>query len=163
MTSVESADKGILRPASEDEAEFLTELALRSKGYWEYESDFLRDCRSDLAVTPEYISKNKVVVVERDGSAIGFYSLAQLSETDIELVHLFVEPQEIGFGYGRQLFRDAIENAKGLGYQSFLIKSDPYAAGFYTAMGATRIGEVKSAIRPLRSLPLLRFILSVIF
>ena len=37
------------------------------------------------------------------------------------------------------------------------IQSDPYAEGFYLAMGAVRVGELESTVTPGRMLPLLRF------
>lgn len=156
MDSESSDEQTHVRPATEGDALFLTELALRSKGHWEYDSEFLQDCRADLTITPEFVSSNVVFVIEEKGNTIGFYSLERQVIDDVELVHMFVEPHSIGRGYGKQLLRHAAENARQLGFKSMIIKSDPYAEPFYKAMGATRIGEVESATRPDRMLPLLQ-------
>lgn len=150
-----------IRRAIPAEAEVLTELALRSKGHWGYDADFLRDCRIDLTLTPEFIASSPVFALEEQGSIAGFYSLScqEGAEADgeVELLHLFVEPQAIGRGFGKLLFRHAAGMACRLGFQRLLIGSDPNALDFYEAMGARRVGEVASIVRPGRMLPLLHY------
>jgi GNAT superfamily N-acetyltransferase len=148
-----------IRRAMPSEAEELTELALRSKGHWGYDAEFLRDCRIDLTLTPEFIISCPVYVLEEQGSIEGFYSLSTegAEEGEVELLHLFVEPRAIGRGFGKLLFRHAVATARRLGFQRLLIGSDPYALKFYEAMGARRVGEVASIVRPGRMLPLLHY------
>ncbi|HYY57098.1 MAG TPA: GNAT family N-acetyltransferase [Pyrinomonadaceae bacterium] len=148
-----------IRQANPAEAELLTELALRSKGHWGYDADFLRDCRIDLTLTPEYIAASPVFVVEEKGTVAGFYSLDGRG-AEVELMHLFVEPSAIGRGFGRLLFRHAVETARALGCERLVIGSDPFALDFYEAMGAHRVGHVASIVRPGRMLPLLHYPLS---
>lgn len=145
-----------IREASTCEAEHLTELALRSKGHWGYDQQFLEDARIDLTLTPQYISSCPVFVIEDEGSIRGFYSLSGEGE-DVELMHLFVEPTAIGRGYGKLLFQHAVETARRLNYKRLVIGSDPQALGFYEQMGARRVGEVASIVRPGRMLPLLHY------
>jgi len=145
-----------IRQAITDEAEALTELALRSKGHWGYDEEFLRDCRDDLTVTPELISSSPVFVIEEEGSVAGFYSLSG-EGTEVELLHLFVEPWAVGRGYGKLLFEHALATARANNFELLVIGSDPFALGFYEAMGARRIGEVASSVRPGRMLPLLHY------
>jgi len=152
-----------IRQATPDEAEQLTELALRSKGHWGYDAEFLRDCRIDLTLTPEFIAASPVFVLEEQGSIEGFYSLSGQEgageDLEVELLHLFVEPRTIGRGFGKLLFQHAVETARRLGFQRLLIGSDPFALKFYEAMGARRVGEVASIVRPGRMLPLLHYTL----
>jgi GNAT superfamily N-acetyltransferase len=145
-----------IRQANADEAEALTELALRSKGHWGYDAEFLRDCRSDVTVTPELISSSPVFVLEDEGRVAGFYSLSG-EGAEVELLHLFVEPWAVGRGFGKLLFQHALERARDDNFELLVIGSDPYALGFYEAMGARRIGDVASTVRPGRMLPLLHY------
>jgi hypothetical protein len=43
----------LIRPARPDECELLSELALRSKGCWGYDAEFLEACRAELTLVPE--------------------------------------------------------------------------------------------------------------
>jgi len=152
-----SGERNEIRPAKVSEADLLTELALRSKSHWGYDADFIEDCRADLTLKPDYIAAHAVFVIEEQGRVVGFYSLERQADNDVELMHLFVEPEAIGGGHGKRLWRHAVETARQLGFQEMVIGSDPFAESFYKAMGARRVGEVASIVRPGRMLPLLRF------
>lgn len=145
-----------IREAASSEAEQLTDLALRSKGRWGYDQQFLEDARIDLTLTDQYISSCPVFVIEEQGSIKGFYSLSG-EGSEVELMHIFVEPAAIGRGYGKLLFRHAVETARRLKFKRLIIGSDPQAVGFYETMGARRVGEVASIVRPGRMLPLLHY------
>lgn len=148
----------IIRRASATEAATLTALALRSKGHWGYDADFLEDCRAELTISPAYISEQHVYVLEEGGRVIGFYSLKEAKD-DVELDHLFVEPGALGRGHGRALWRHAVKTASRLGHAQLVVESDPHAEAFYRAMGATRFATKASTLRPGRELPMLRLTL----
>lgn len=145
-----------IRAVRPGEAELLSRLALRSKAQWGYPPDFIEDCREELTLAPEFIEARPVYVAESGGRVEGFYSLLPAG-TDVELLHLFVEPDVIGAGRGRLLWRHAVNTARLLGHGRIIIRSDPGAEQFYLRMGARRVGESASAVRPGRTLPLLHF------
>lgn len=159
-----------VRAAREDEAEALSELALRSKGYWGYDEAFLAACREDLRLHPgEVAARRTVVAVERaqeadvparwaDGrqapQVLGFATL-EGAAPEGELGMLFVEPAAIGRGVGRLLYRHVLAEAGRLGFTRVVVASDPHAESFYLAMGAERTGTTPSGSIAGRELPLL--------
>lgn len=151
-------DPFLIRPARPDEAAALTELALRSKAYWEYAPTLLEAHREDLTLTAEYILTCPVYVLEVETHLIGFYALHNLDDGAVELQHLFVDPEAIGGGYGRKLWQHAVQTAKHLGFRYMFIDSDPYAETFYQAMGAQRIGQSESSVPGIMQ-PLMRYTL----
>ncbi len=153
---VKVAQKFSIRPASPDEAELLSDLALRSKGHWGYSQEFLEACRPHLTLSRDYISSSPVFVLEEESGIAGFYGLRE-QEDGVELLYLFVEPSAINRGYGRELWKHLIETAARLGRQRILIESDPYAEEFYKAMGARCVGVAPSSVLAGRFLPLLHF------
>lgn len=68
---------------------------------------------------------------------------------------MFLLPRYIGRGAGRFLWTEALERARAAGFRELLIESDRYAEGFYSRMGATKIGEVASPVDG-ATLPLFR-------
>jgi GNAT superfamily N-acetyltransferase len=157
MTSVHVSRKRHIRPARQEEAERLSELALRSKALWGYPAEFLEACRSQLTLSADFINTSPVYVLEEDVDVIlGFYGLSE-GEGAIELLYLFVEPEAINGGYGKLLWEHAVMMARRLGHHKISIESDPHAEAFYLAMGARKIGDVASSLRPGRALPLLEF------
>jgi GNAT superfamily N-acetyltransferase len=146
----------LLRPARPDEADFLTDLAVRAKGYWGYDADFLRDCRVQLAVLPDEVVERRVTVAEQEGTVVGFYALEGAPPVGV-LGLMFVEPAHIGRGVGRRLWTHVVDTARAAGLDSFVLDADPFAEQFYLAMGAVRVGTSPSAVRPGRELPQLAF------
>ena len=131
-----------------------TGLALRSKGYWGYDAEFLEACRAELTLAPEDLARLTVRVVERtDGHVVAFYALGPLDGSAGEVCFFFVDPPFMGTGVGRRLFEDLLATARSAGMGSLRIDADPGAAYFYERMGAARVGETPSNSIPGRLLP----------
>ncbi|MEM8497583.1 MAG: GNAT family N-acetyltransferase [Pseudomonadota bacterium] len=145
----------IIRRAKMTEADVISELAIRSKAHWGYSAEFMTACREELTVTPEHIndSQGDYFVCEVGGEIIGYCATVPTSECERELEALFVDPQCMGSGYGRTLLDHAKETACKRGARVLLIQSDPNAAAFYAAIGATHIGDTESGSIPGRFLP----------
>jgi GrpB-like predicted nucleotidyltransferase (UPF0157 family)/GNAT superfamily N-acetyltransferase len=145
-----------IRRAAPTESETLSELALRSKAYWGYDAGFLAACRAELSVHTADLERSRVTVAEDADQILGFYALSG-GPPEGELTLLFVEPDRIATGIGQMLWNHALATAARVGLSRIRIESDPFAEGFYLAMGATRVGETPSRSIPDRRLPLLRF------
>ena len=145
-----------IRPASPEEADTLTQIALDAKRYWGYPEHWIKHWESDLTVTVNFIRDNHVYVAEKEGEIRGFDALC-VSGNKAELEHLWVTPASIGTGIGKELFLDAMDRAATLEVREIEISADPNAARFYERMGASQIGESESSIDgQVRKLPRLR-------
>jgi len=145
-----------LRPALEGEAKLLSDLAARSKAHWPYDPSYLSLVRSVIHITPEEIVKWPVIVGVQGTEICGFSAVATIQGANM-LDHLWIDPKFIGKGLGRALFHESVRKAQDLGWKSFQVASDPHAEEFYLKMGAIRIGEKESKIKPGLMLPLLEF------
>ena len=150
------ASSPTIRHAVPDEARFLSSLALRSKAHWGYSQEFLDSCRPELTVEPSHIDSasfdHRVAV--QGGLIVGFYALESVSTTTYELWALFVEPNHIGCGIGRQLIQHAIHISRKKNADTLLIQGDPHASDFYISAGAREIGKRESGSVPGRLLPM---------
>ncbi|MEM8672481.1 MAG: GNAT family N-acetyltransferase [Cyanobacteria bacterium P01_G01_bin.67] len=145
-----------IRKARLTESELLSSLALRSKAYWGYSQEFIFACRQELTYSQEDIQNNHFYVSEIDNKVIGFFVLKILSDQEIELEALFIDPAYINQGYGRKLIDKAKLIARELGKKGMLIQGDPNAKNFYLKVGGQLIGERKSASISGRYLPLFK-------
>ena len=148
-----------IRRARPDEAALISDLALRSKAHWGYDAAFMEACRDELTMTPTEIAATSVYVLASGDDLLGFHQLKEFAG-EAEVWNLFVEPRAIGGGHGKRLWHHAETLARAQGYRSLIVESDPFAEGFYRAMGMDRIGQVPSGSIPGRTLPKLRIILS---
>jgi GNAT superfamily N-acetyltransferase len=145
----------IIRPAKTSEVDALSELALRSKAYWGYDEQFLSACREELTLHEKDLATRPTFVLEGAGRAIGFYTLELVSDSQVELWFLFIEPKEIGQGHGRRLMEHAMAEAIARGFSCMIVQADPNAAGFYQRLGGRLVGTRPSESIPGRELPVL--------
>ena len=114
----------------------------------------MQACLEELTIDACYIENNPIFVIEVGGNTRGFYSLEHISDSEVELSFLFVDPAFIGKGYGRKLMMHAQEEARHLGYSKMIIQGDPNAERFYRSSGGLLVGKRKSASIPNRELPI---------
>jgi GNAT superfamily N-acetyltransferase len=133
--------KTVLRPAREDERVVLDDICFRAKAHWGYDAAFMESVRDQIRVSADALALSRVwVALGPNGEPGGVVQIDRLDSSRADLTLLFVAPECMRLGLGRALFSKACELAHELGAQELLIDSDPQAAGFYTAMGARKIG-----------------------
>jgi GNAT superfamily N-acetyltransferase len=146
----------IVRAKPED-AEALTEIAHAAKRHWGYPEQWIQSWRDILTMRPEFIAANVAYSAIEEGRAVGFY-LVTNEDDGIHLDHLWIAPHAMGRGIGRALFDHAVAETRRIGHRTLKIEADPNAEGFYTRMGARRVGEAVTEIEgQRRELPLLLY------
>ena len=141
--------------ARPDHHERLSEIAHAAKRHWGYPESWIARWRETLTVTPEFIEENEVFVAIVGGEIAGFSALIK-SGSKVSLEHLWIHPQYMGRGLGKELLAHALRAAARLAATSVEIESDPNAESFYKKMGARKIGETSSLLEGHeRILPLL--------
>lgn len=135
-----------IRPANPEDAERLTELAWRSKSYWDYAPEMMNEFGASLTVTQEFLEQNPTYLIENNdfGELLGFYALERDADGQWWLRRHWVVPEYIGTGVGQLLFLHACELAETVGAEKLRILADPNAESFYLHMGAERVGEEKA-------------------
>jgi GNAT superfamily N-acetyltransferase len=143
-----------IRRALPEEADALTQIALSAKRHWGYPDRWMEIWTPQLTFSPDYFQENETWVAEVD-HPIAFYTL-QERDGNAWIENLWVLPEYIGQGVGKQLFLHAMSLSRESGYKVLQLEADPNAAAFYEKIGMHKIGERRSAIegQP-RSLPIM--------
>jgi GNAT superfamily N-acetyltransferase len=105
-----------------------------------------------LTLGPRELTSTHVEVAERGTIVVGLAQV-KVTDTNAELLKLFVEPALLRSGVGRLLFEWAAARARSLGAVRMAIEADPGAAAFYERMGARHAGLAPSQSIPGRMLP----------
>jgi ribosomal protein S18 acetylase RimI-like enzyme len=149
----------VIRRAVPNEASTLTKIALAAKAHWGYPERWIEIWKPQLTFSPDYFEANESWVAEMHHVPIGFYTL-QEKDGSAWIEDLWVHPEWIGKGVGKQLFEHALASARARGFKSLRLEADPNAIGFYERMGMSRVGECLSEIegQP-RSLPIMEITL----
>jgi ribosomal protein S18 acetylase RimI-like enzyme len=131
-----------IREAKPSEAETLTKIAYAAKRYWGYPEAYIDLWADSLVYTPDRIKDTIVYAAVLDDQVAGFCALIPAEADGVyEMDGLWVKPEYIGQGVGRQLFKHATEMVQAKGGRELRLEADPNAVGFYKKMGMVRIGE----------------------
>ncbi len=144
-----------IEQARPEHASTLTEIAISAKRHCNYPERWIELWIPSLTISPDYISQNETWIAVIDIKPVGFYSLYKDGEF-LWLDNLWVLPDFMGQGIGKQLFRHVLERNKTIGAYILKIEADPNAQSFYEKMGAHKVGEHHSQVdgQP-RTLPIM--------
>ena len=134
-------------------------LCIRSKASWGYDEAFMAACKAELSLTEEDISTGLVMLAIENGDLAGVAQITQDGD-ETYLEKLFVEPDHMGKGVGRELFGWSHSTAARLGAAEMIVEADPGAVPFYLAMGCKQVGTAPSGSIPGRTLPRLVYVLA---
>jgi len=149
----------LIRRVNPEEANILSRIALSAKRHWGYPEHWMEIWTPQLTFTIEYFEENESWVAVDGEKAIAFYTL-QDKNGIAWLENLWVLPESIGKGVGKELFLHALNLARQRGYKTLQLEADPNAMGFYEKMGMRKIGERHSEVDGLpRILPIMEMAL----
>lgn len=146
-----------IRRARPEEAAALRDLAHRSKAHWPYSVEFLKAVEPLLQLDASDVLAHEVWVLELRGAVVGWHRVT-LHDKRAELEDLWLEPALIGTGLGRLLFEHAVSVAAAHAASRLEWDAEPYAEGFYRAMGGEHIGRSPSVAEAGRTLPRMRLL-----
>lgn len=122
------------------DAQMLSDIAYSAKAHWGYPQRWMEIWKPQFDFPPSYFEQYESWKVEFNGRHIAFYTL-QEKNSNAWIENMWVLPEYIGYGIGRQLFIHALSRSRGLGYSKLQLEADPNAFGFYENMGMYKIGE----------------------
>ena len=134
-----------IRRALPEEADVLSQIAFSAKAHWGYPRRWMEIWKPQLTFSPEYFGENEGWVAETNGIPIAFYTL-QEKAGNAWIENLWVSPEFIGKGAGKELFLHATELSRQRGYKTLKLEADPNAVGFYEKMGMVQVGERHSDV-----------------
>ncbi len=129
-----------IRRAKGTEGERLREIAYAAKAHWGYDPQKVRAWANAGDYSGSLFRAKEVYIAEAEGQIVAWASL--VPQRDLcWLDDLWVEPDWIGAGIGRQLFYYAIQRARELGATWMKWEAEPNAIGFYEKMGGRVLGN----------------------
>ena len=134
--------------------EILTKITKKSKAYWGFSEDILKEWKHLLTISKDYIEKNKVFKLILNDQIIGYYSYYFIDGKIIKLDNIFILPEFIGKGFGKILMNDFFDKINQLDINKITLDAEPNAEIFYKTFGFETIGQLESSIKE-RYLPIM--------
>ena len=130
------------RKAIEEDIQAINIISIQSKAYWGYPDAWLERWKDDLTISKPEINELEILIIQKDNVPIGFSALFE-DEQNYEIRHLWLKPDYIGKGLGKQLLHETIKEIVRKEKPIF-VEADPNAEAFYERMGFKTIGFVES-------------------
>lgn len=135
----------VIQPASPGYASLLTEIALSAKRHWNYPERWIELWIPALTITEEYLATHETWMALIGEKPAAWYSFNK-NEEGMWLDNLWVLPESMGQGFGRELFLHALERCRSQDIKTLKIEADPNAQSFYEKMGARKVGEHRGEV-----------------
>ena len=139
-----------IRAARADDAAGLTQIAVRAIKHDGYDDVAISRFMPGLKVNLALIAAGLVFVAEDEqGVPLGYVVLRPTGMGGLILLEgIFVDPVCSRGGVGTRLFAVAVEHARKMAGSVILVYSSPNSVGFYTRLGAIRIGMTPFVFSP---------------
>jgi GNAT superfamily N-acetyltransferase len=125
----------------------MTRTAFRSKAHWGYDAAFTAACTAELTVTSAQIASDACLVACLGDRIAGFGDLNREAEGWM-IDNLWIDPDFIGQGIGRQLLSALREEAGQLGAKILYVVSDPTPKVSTAAKVRTTSAKSNPALTP---------------
>jgi len=127
--------------AREESLADINGLIARSKSHWSWREGYLDKALPLHRISPAYVRSNHCFeVLDTRDKLIGFFAAA-MDGTRVLLDNLWVTPDLIGNGIGRQACEHVFQLAREQGWAQLWVLPDPPAEGFNLKMGFSDTGE----------------------
>ena len=138
----------LVRDAKPTEIDALREIYRRASLPNDGDADNLL-AHPDVLVWPDVaLVEGRVRAAEQGGRVVGFATTVVEGAYAIELDDLFVEPEFMRRGVGRDLILDVVSIAKRRGARRVEVTANDHALAFYTSVGFVRDGVVETRFGP---------------
>ena len=150
-----------IRQVKLEETDSLTQIAISAKRHWDYPARWLEIWTPQLTFTSDYFEAHEGWAAVEDEKPIAFYTLEDKNGI-AWLENLWVLPEYIGKGIGKELFLHAVNLARQRNYKTLQLEADPNAMGFYEKLGMKKVGKRQSEVDGLRRiLPIMEIDLNI--
>ena len=130
-----------ITPAREESLDDINELIARSKAYWNWPEGYLDQALPLHRIGPAYVRSNQCFeVLDAHDRLVAFISVV-VSDARVVLDNLWVMPELIGNGIGRQACEHVFRLARERGWTQLWVLPEPPAEGFYVKAGFVDTGE----------------------
>lgn len=140
-----------------EEIDILNRISFHSKQHWGYPEEWMELWKEDLLLTERDFEVQQIYKLVLEKMIIGFCAIQELPEV-YDVTNLWIEPTQIGKGFGKLLLSFCIEKVVR-NDKPIIVEADPNAEAFYASQGFVTYGQ-KESLPKGRFLPVMKKTLS---
>lgn len=130
-------------PATPEDAEDLSNLAIRSKRHWGYSKEAMELWNQSLTITQDFLENHTVIKATLEDEIVGFFALEKIQPVT-RIAQYWIDTPYMRKGYGSAMFKYAQNFLKNNQVNSVTLVLDPNGLSFFQKRGAKVLDKIQS-------------------
>lgn len=132
--------------ATVEDAEELSNVAIRSKRHWGYSKEAMDLWNQNLTITEEFINTHTVIKATLEDEIVGFFALEEIKPVT-RLAHYWLDTPYMRRGYGTAMYNFMVDYLKKQNVQKATIVMDPNGYPFFEKKGAKILEKIELKVK----------------
>lgn len=136
----------IFEPATIDDVEELSAVAIRSKRHWGYSKEAMELWNQNLTITEDFIQTHTVIKATLEDEIVGFFALEEIKPTT-RIAQYWIDTPYMRKGYGSVMY-DYLKNyLKSKNVEKVTLVMDPNGLAFFEKKGAKILNKIEHKVK----------------
>ncbi len=136
----------IFEPATIDDVEELSAVAIRSKRHWGYSKEAMELWNQNLTITEDFIQTHTVIKATLEDEIVGFFALEEIKPTT-RIAQYWIDTPYMRKGYGSVMY-DYLKNyLKSKNVEKVTLVMDPNGLAFFERKGAKILSKIEHKVK----------------
>ena len=136
----------IFEPATIDDVEELSAVAIRSKRHWGYSKEAMELWNQNLTITEDFVQTHTVIKATLEDEIVGFFALEEIKPTT-RIAQYWIDTPYMRKGYGSVMY-DYLKNyLKSKNVEKVTLVMDPNGLAFFERKGAKILSKIEHKVK----------------
>ena len=136
----------IFEPATIDDVEELSAVAIRSKRHWGYSKEAMELWNQNLTITEDFVNTHTVIKATLEDEIVGFFALEEIKPTT-RIAQYWIDTPYMRKGYGSVMY-DYLKNyLKSKNVEKVTLVMDPNGLAFFERKGAKILSKIEHKVK----------------
>lgn len=136
----------IFVPATLEDAEDLSGVAIRSKRHWGYSKEAMELWNQSLTITEDFLKSHTVIKATLEEEIVGFFALEEIKPVT-RIAQYWIDTPYMKKGYGSAMFKYAQQFLRENEVEKVTLLLDPHGLGFFERRGAKVLDKVEHKVK----------------
>lgn len=136
----------IFEPATIDDVEELSAVAIRSKRHWGYSKEAMELWNQNLTITEDFIQTHTVIKATLEDEIVGFFALEEIKPTT-RIAQYWIDTPYMRKGYGSVMYDYLRNYLKSKNVEKVTLVMDPNGLAFFERKGAKILSKIEHKVK----------------
>jgi|SRR5690554_1431139 len=136
----------IFEPATAEDAEELSAVAIRSKRHWGYSKEAMELWNQNLTITEDFLNSHTVIKATLEGEIVGFFALEDIQSVT-RIAQYWIDTPYMRKGYGTVMYNYLRDYLRQRNVEKVTLVLDPNGMSFFENKGAKILDKIEHKVK----------------